>query len=133
MEHFYRNYLNDQPEQSKVGAVYPGFHDFYAEGGWGDSYFYIDHKNGDTIDQMVQMAMQYEHKGGRYCHTILSTSFFSVNMHQLVTWNDFGEGTMMEPTREFGFGSLIALSPLTGGSTNSADYQSILDGYLNSK
>ena len=76
MEHFYRNYLNDQPEQSKVGAVYPGFHDFYAEGGWGDSYFYIDHKNGDTIDQMVQMAMQYEHKGGRYCNTILSTSFF---------------------------------------------------------
>ena len=54
-------------------------------------------------------------------------------MHQLVTWNDFGEGTMMEPTREFGFDTLIALSPLTGGSTNVADYQTILDNYLNRK
>lgn len=64
MEYFYRYYLNDKPEQSKIGAVYSGFHDFYIEGGWGDySYFYIDHKNGETMNQMVQMAIQYEHKG----------------------------------------------------------------------
>ena len=54
-------------------------------------------------------------------------------MHQIVTWNDFGEGTIIEPTEEFGFDYLVRLAPLTGGSTNLDDYQQILDEYFESK
>ena len=54
-------------------------------------------------------------------------------MHQIVTWNDFGEGTIIEPTLEFGFDYLVRLAPLTGGSTNLDAYQQILDEYLESK
>ena len=73
MEYFYRQYLSSQPEMTKVGAVYPGFHDFYAEGGWGDGFFFIDHKGGETLDEMIQMAIQYEEKGTVIfkCKTIL--------------------------------------------------------------
>lgn len=46
---------------------------------------------------------------------------------QLVTWNDIGEGTMIEPTVERQFDSLVALAPLTNGSTNVELYQLILD------
>jgi hypothetical protein len=31
---------------------------------------------------------------------------------QIVTWNDFGEGTMVEPTREYGFRDLGILQDL---------------------
>ena len=166
MEYFYRQYLSTQPEMSKIGAVYPGFHDFYAEGGWGDGFFFIDHKSGQTLDEMIQMAIQYEDKGtlkrlfnpfcrvsDNICVTVLIKSNFKinllslvslrvpnsihkihlVNMHQLITWNDYGEGTIFEPTRETGFDYLVALSPLTGGSSNPNDYLTILIKYLTSK
>ena len=54
-------------------------------------------------------------------------------MHQIVTWNDFGEGTIIEPTLEFGFDYLVQLAPLTGGSTSLDEYQKVLDEYFESK
>ena len=33
-----------------MGAVYPGFHDFYAEGGTGSSYFIIDHNSTNGVN-----------------------------------------------------------------------------------
>jgi hypothetical protein len=40
---------------------------------------------------------------------------------QLVTWNDFGEGTMLEPTREFGYQLLATVQGFTGVSYNAQD------------
>ena len=54
----------------------------------------------------------------------------NIDFIQLVTWNDFGEGTMLEPTSERQFDSLIALSPLTKGSTDPDVYLKILELYL---
>lgn len=116
MEYFYRYYMSDQPEMAKIGAIYPGFKAFYDQGyDNGEVFFEIDYDHGKTLDQMVSMALQYEDQ---------------VEMHQLVTWNDFGEGTMFEPTREFGFQFLISLNPLTGGSTNFDDYHAVLDKFI---
>lgn len=69
-----------------MASAYPGFRDYYREGGWGDSYSSVDYRDGqEFLDQLaVAEAKQ-------------------VPMLQLVTWNDFGEGTQIEPTQEDGF------------------------------
>jgi hypothetical protein len=67
-----------------MGGAYPGFEDYYKEGGWGAGFtWHIDHNNGETFVANLQKAKNYQ-----------------VDYLQLITWNDFGEGTMIEPTKE---------------------------------
>lgn len=80
-----------------AGGAWPGFDDFYKEGGAGDNLFVIDHNNGEVWDQLLQKAAQQ-----------------SIDFLQLITWNDFGEGTMIEPTVEFGYSFLEKLQAYTG-------------------
>ena len=42
-----------------------------------------------------------------------------VNYVQLITWNDFGEGTMIEPTAEFGYSYVEKLKSFAGITTGS--------------
>lgn len=96
-----RNYYLNRANQMKtvMGVAYPGFNDFYAQGGAGAGYFNIPHNGGATLDQTLGLANQY--RG-------------NMEMLQLATWNDFGEGTMFEPTRETGFSYLVKLQRFTG-------------------
>lgn len=80
-----------------MGGAYPGFLDFYKEGGWGEGYFTIDHRNGETFRE-----------------TLLLAKSSGVDYLQLITWNDYGEGTMIEPTREFGFTLLEQVQDFAG-------------------
>lgn len=66
-----------------MGSAYPGFKDFYKEGGWGESITPVDYRDGQEFRDQLTVA---ENK--------------KVPMLQLVTWNDFGEGTQIEPTVE---------------------------------
>lgn len=109
--HPYAPYLEDYYSQRAPalgtvgGVVYPGFYDFYADAGVGPSYFYIPHNNGQTLDTTVALAQQYQ--GG-------------LDFVQIATWNDFGEGTIVEPTLEFGYQYLRKLQLFTGvGYTDS--------------
>lgn len=79
-------YANNLPNlQIAFGSAYPGFNDFYQQGGGGAPIGWtIDHNNGATLDETLAMAKNAQ-----------------VDYLQLVTWNDFGEGTMIEPTVEF--------------------------------
>lgn len=81
-------YTNTKPKLSvAIGSAYPGFKDFYAEGGGGEAIGWtIEPNNGATLDQTLEMAKNA-----------------NLNYLQLITWNDFGEGTMFEPTVEFGY------------------------------
>lgn len=81
-------YTNTKPKLSvAMGSAYPGFKDFYAEGGGGATIGWnIDPNNGATLDETLSLAKNA-----------------NVNYLQLITWNDFGEGTMFEPTVEFGY------------------------------
>lgn len=81
-------YTNTKPKLSvAMGSAYPGFKDFYAEGGGGAAIGWnIEHNNGATLDETLSLAKNA-----------------NVNYLQLITWNDFGEGTMFEPTVEFGY------------------------------
>jgi Glycosyl hydrolase family 99 len=81
----------------KMGSAYPGFHDFYAEGGWGSGYFYIPAGGTATWNDTLSLALS---SGVKYL--------------QLVTWNDYGEGTIIEPTREFGYDMLTTLQTKLG-------------------
>ena len=49
----------------------------------------------------------------------------SIDALQLVTWNDFGEGTMYEPTYEFGFKMLTNLQTKLGVNYTEYELQQI--------
>ncbi len=63
-----------------ISSAFPRFHDIYAQAG-GSSYGYLDDANGSTFANTLVRAMT-------------NNSAFV----QIVTWNDFGEGTIVEPT-----------------------------------
>lgn len=96
-----------------MGSAYPGFKDFYKDGGWGESLGWtIDHANGATLDE-----------------TLAKTQSAGVGYLQLVTWNDFGEGTMIEPTREFGNTFLDKVKSFTGVSGYDDAFNKIMRQY----
>lgn len=96
-----------------IGGAYPGFKDFYKEGGWGDQVLNpIDHRDGVLLRELLQMAKSK-----------------NVDYLQLITWNDFGEGTMIEPTQEFGYKFLNEIQTFAGVSYNSTVLENILDYY----
>ncbi|MFD0993501.1 glycoside hydrolase family 71/99-like protein [Tenacibaculum geojense] len=83
-----------------VGGAYGGFNHYYTEGGWSDSTYNnwtIPHNHTDTFKETLRM-MDNE----------------PVAFIQLLTWNDFGEGTMLEPTEEFGFDYLKEIQTYSG-------------------
>jgi len=71
-----------------VSSGFPRFHDIYAKIG-GTSYGYLDDANGLTLTNTLSRAL---------------TNNSSVV--QIVTWNDYGEGTVIEPTVDYGFRDL---------------------------
>ncbi|AWI26003.1 glycoside hydrolase family 71/99-like protein [Flavobacterium pallidum] len=96
LSNFYMNRLPDL--DVAMGGAYPGFHDYYQEGGAGGALGWaIDHNNGATLDATLSLA---ENSGVDYV--------------QLITWNDFGEGTMIEPTKEFGYSYLQKIKAFAG-------------------
>lgn len=81
----------------KFGVAYPGFNTFYEAGGWGGPTFGLPYNGTGTFAQTLDMAKNS-----------------GVNYIQLATWNDYGEGTMIEPTREFGYGFLTTMQQKLG-------------------
>ncbi|HEY3406210.1 MAG TPA: glycoside hydrolase family 71/99-like protein [Ohtaekwangia sp.] len=90
------NFYNKTFSGLRIGSAYPGFNDYYQEGGWGDGYFVIEHDGIETFKTTLKKALD---------HT---------DYVQLVTWNDYGEGTMIEPTMEFGYSFLTLLQTTLG-------------------
>jgi Glycosyl hydrolase family 99 len=93
-------------------AAYPGFQDFYAQGGWGNTLFLINYNNTATLQNCLSLA---------------KTS--GTNYLQLITWNDYGEGTMIEPTLDFNFTFLQAIQQYTGVSYTVTELQLIYKWY----
>ncbi len=99
-----------------IGSAYPRFHDFYEEGGWGNSYGYVSAEDGQTLFKTLDRA---DKRGADYV--------------QLVTWNDFGEGTVIEPTFEDGFAYLLQIQEFTGVSYGLQELELIHEYYLQKK
>jgi len=99
-----------------MGSAYPGFHDFYKQGGWGDSYGFVDLTDGETLKQTLQKAKSSQ-----------------VPYLQLVTWNDYGEGTMIEPTVEFQYQFVDILQEFTGVTYRQSELETIANYYKKRK
>lgn len=89
-----RNYYDRTDQGSKIGVLYPGFNAAYPNGapGWGVGYDLM----GDTFTALYNLS-----KGVGQAV-------------QIATWNDYTEGTMIEPTNEFGYKYLTTLQKLLG-------------------
>ena len=72
-----------------VSTAFPRFHDFYAPAGVRPSYGCLDDANGSTLTDTLSRAMTNNSA-----------------MIQIATWNDFGEGTVIEPTQDYGYRDL---------------------------
>ena len=82
----------EKQDGPKVGCAFPGFHDIYKEAGTQPSHGYLDPRNGETFRHTLERA-------------VASGS----PIVQVATWNGFGEGTCIEPTREHGYRYLEAI------------------------
>jgi hypothetical protein len=79
-------YNRAQSYPYKVASAFPGFYDIYKDAGVNNGYGHLDARNGATFSATLQAAVKSQ-----------------PDVIQLVTWNDYGEGTMIEPTVEYGY------------------------------
>ena len=95
-----------------MGSAYPGFKDYYKEGGWGENITPVDYRDGQEFRDQLNTAESKQ-----------------VPMLQLVTWNDFGEGTQIEPTVEDGYKYLEAVQQFAGVKYDKTVLESIYRHY----
>ena len=112
LNHFYTTPI----QGIRIGSAFAGFHDYYVQGGWGQSYGFVDHQDSKVLDQ-----------------TLARFTTAQLPYLQLVTWNDFGEGTMMEPTVEFEYLFLEKIQVFTGVGYTRTDLELIHTYYLKRK
>uniref|UniRef100_UPI0040473407 hypothetical protein n=1 Tax=Algoriphagus sp. TaxID=1872435 RepID=UPI0040473407 len=99
---------------SKIGAAYPGFKDYYYQGGW------IKNHLNWSIDVNLKTLKD----------RLMAIKSMDSKLVQIQTFNDFGEGTMMEPTFEFGFSFLNELQVFTGVPYSEKELELIYKYYL---
>jgi hypothetical protein len=110
------NFYNRMPSfGTAFGGAYPGFQTFYLEGGQYDDpnhflEFVIEHNGVQTLEE-----------------TLARATAAGVDHLQLITWNDHEEGTMLEPTDEFGFSFLETIQSFTGVSYGVDDLRYVYD------
>lgn len=101
-------YANAKDFSCYIGGAMPGFYDYYQEGGWGNGYTTYDAENGALFERQLKAAQK---AGLEYL--------------QISTWNDFGEGTTIEPALEYGYRYLEMLQQFTGVSYQKKALQEI--------
>jgi hypothetical protein len=72
------------PWSAYISSAFPRFHDVYQQAGVRPTYGTLDDNHGMTFQSTLQRAMT-----NASC------------LVQVATWNDYGEGTIIEPTREY--------------------------------
>ncbi|WP_165872198.1 glycoside hydrolase family 71/99-like protein [Tenacibaculum sp. M341] len=89
------------------GVAYPRFNDYYIEGGW----------KPDTADDWRVKGRNLK----TFKESFKESMSHPIDFIQVATWNDFGEGTQIEPTEEFGFKHLRLLQKYSGVSFSKED------------
>jgi hypothetical protein len=79
------NTIHNKNPEHLIPVVFPGFRDIYAVANVQDGYGVIEDRDGKTFAESLELARETNAK-----------------LIQIATWNDFGEGTTIEPTREYG-------------------------------
>ena len=76
-------------------VAFPRFHDIYREAKVHESWGRIDDQGGKTFEDTLDRALRSKSP-----------------MVQIATWNDWGEGTIIEPSLEFGYRDLEVIQRL---------------------
>ena len=79
-------YARGKAGETVIASAFPGFHDIYQQASVHHSYGSIAPRSGQTFTESLNLAMK-------------SNSA----LIQIATWNDYGEGTVIEPTRNNGY------------------------------
>ena len=79
-------------KQPFIASAFPGFKDIYQTAGVHESYGSIASRAGLTLTESLTQALESK-----------------APVIQIATWNDYGEGTMIEPTRSNGYRHLEML------------------------
>lgn len=95
-----KSYLADFEQKAAawpafISSAFPRFHDIYQRAGDRDYLGYLGDHGGETLRETLRRGMTN-----------------SSAMVQIVTWNDFGEGSVVEPTQEYGYRDLEIIQDL---------------------
>ena len=82
-------YAKTRDKDFLLASAWPGFHDIYEQAGVATSYGFLDDYNGGTFRLTLGAALAAK-----------------PDIVQLATWNDYGEGTILEPNKVRGYGPL---------------------------
>jgi len=74
---------------ASISSAFPRFHDIYQRAGVRNYWGYLGDRHGQIFRETLSHAMTN-----------------SSSILQVVTWNDFGEGSVVEPTQEYGYRDL---------------------------
>lgn len=86
-----------------IAVAFPRFHDIYRQAKVSDGYPRLPDDDGATFRLTLEKSLQS-----------------NPPIIQLATWNDWGEGTQIEPSREFGYRDLEYLQHLRRTSSDSS-------------
>jgi hypothetical protein len=104
-------YAREKKDLRPTFAVaFPGYRDFYAHAGVGKSYGRIEYRDGKTFSESFDQAMNS-----------------GAPIVQIATWNDYGEGTGIEPTTERGTRDLEVIMRRLRPGTDPAELKKILE------
>ncbi|HEY0866198.1 MAG TPA: glycoside hydrolase family 71/99-like protein [Fimbriimonas sp.] len=87
-----------------IPVAFPRFHDYYAQAGVHESWGHIGDDGGKTYERTLKESLSA-----------------SMPFVQIATWNDWGEGTQIEPSKEFGYRDLETTQRLTKSRFRPAD------------
>ncbi|MEM1443731.1 MAG: alpha/beta hydrolase fold domain-containing protein [Verrucomicrobiota bacterium] len=91
-------------EGTVMGLAFPGFHDIYSQAGLHESFGFIADRDGATFQESLDLAIASDSP-----------------LIQVATWNDYGEGTVIEPTWKFGYRFLEMVQAKAGPANVSRD------------
>ena len=83
----------------RIPVAFPRFVDIYAEAGVHESWGRIEDADGLTLKQTLNLALDA-----------------NTRIIQIATWNDWGEGTQIEPSHEHGLRDLELIRDATAGA-----------------
>ena len=99
-----------------IAVAFPGYHDFYAEAAVRPSYGRIDARNGATFAESLDLALSS-----------------GAPVVQIATWNDYGEGTAIEPSVEGGHRDLATLMSRLRPGADMHELERITEAFLRSR
>lgn len=95
-----------------IGGAMPGFWDVYKEFGQGSGYTTYDRENGALFERQLNAAKTA-----------------GLSWLQVTTWNDYGEGTTIEPTQQYKYQYLTILQKFSGVGCTEANLKLIYRWY----